>query len=671
MKFEEDGTYTPGWRMPEETKLHVYEMENGDNGDLKALAGWTVKSSEEEGYLHTLWNPEYEERNGISTVSSNGALGTAILPGTVLRYELCCVNTGTSEKNIRMNVLLDAQEEWMPANSDERFRRNGALLTAEISALQPGEEERLILAAAVIPEAKGMISCKAAIDGQEFKEIHPIGASGTVTLFHRVTGTAASEVDREFVYQLFFFDKDGNELKGAVSYQKISTDSGAFSETDIENGVVRSGELFTLEKGDMATFSGLPWGTICRAEEARESRQDSELEFSALSARQAEAETGKKPASICFSYEKRDGTRRDLFQKKKEYILKEQTGYSDGTVLLTGVQSFSLDEEGIVNRMDVPNEKAEVQIEKVDQETGERVEGAVLQLFLKTEKETEDGTVNKAAEKTAEENELLLEEWKSEAGRPYLIQELLSPGEKLVLREEKAPDGYGMAKEVEFTVPEEGGLLSVRMEDRPVHVKIYKLALDRDGVTELGPLAGAVIRIEEENGREVYRFETGTDGVTELPPILEAGRTYLAVEESAPVGYEISEPVSFTVPEEGGAVSVVIYDRKKKRPGNSGGGSEEFKQPKTPEPVEGTITVHYNEFVSGSGSVHLPYKRLSPLPSTGEGGDGFTGENSGGLFGKGSKEGIWLLSGFAAAVFLFMTAAALFKERKKRKMQEK
>lgn len=641
MKFDENGVYIPGWRLPEETILSIWETgsEDSDSGvgssetEDAAIAAWTVENSEEEGYLHIIQNPEYEERSGISTVSRNGACGEAILPGTVLRYEICCVNTGDAEKDMRINVRLDEQTEWMPANSDTRFRGGGALLTAEISGLKPGEEERIILAAAVIPEAEGQIVCKVTIDGQEFREVHPIGASGTVTLLHRVTGTAARTVNREFSYQLYFYDKEGAELKGTVPYQRFSANSQISSGT----GVIRSGDIVTLENAGTVIFSGLPWGTVCRAEEVRESRQDSELEFQALSDRMTEAETGREPVSLRFSYEKRDGSDRELFRKNTGYVLKETTGYSDGTVLSTGSQSFRLDESGLVTWMELPNEKVELQIEKRDQETGEPVEGAFLQVFRKERKETASGI-----------SETLLEQWDSDSEGTHLIQAAVRPGESLILREKKAPAGYGTADEMEFTVPEEGGLLSVRMEDRPIQVKICKLALSRDGETELGPLAGAVIRIEEEDGTEIFRFKTGSDGTQEIPPVLEAGKMYLAVEETAPAGYEIAAPVAFSIPEEGGEITVVIYDRKKDIPERSEGGSEETKKSKIPGLTEGTITVHYSELLSGSGSVSLPYRRLSPLPSTGENG----------------YKGMENISGFAAAGFFLLAALLLIQKKR-------
>ena len=62
-------------------------------------------------------------------------------------------------------------------------------------------------------------------------------------------------------------------------------------------------------------------------------------------------------------------------------------------------------------------------------------------------------------------------------------------------------------------------------------------------------------------------------------------------------------------------MTVVMYDQEKDRK-PSGGGSD-VTVPNTL--TEGTITVHYEEFLTGKASVRLPYRRLSPLPATGDG----------------------------------------------------
>lgn len=612
LHFDEQGEYVPDWRMPEETVLTLFEEEGSEKDETgeEGLLEWTVENRE-KGYLHTIYNPEYEERNGIATVSANGRLGAAVLPGSVIRYELCAVNTGKEKTDMEVCVQPDAQTEWMPANSDPLWQQEGKTLTARFSGVFPGEEKRMVLAVAVKPEAEGSLCCKAVIQGQEYKEIHPVGEAGSISLRNRVTGTAEKEVNCSFTYHLRFYGKDGQELKGRVPYAVAGS---AGSGGDV-TGKLRSGEMLCLDKNQSVTFSGLPWGTVCRAEETGDSRRASERMFSSLSDSSAETMAESQPATMLFSYEKRDGSLRELFRRGKQYRLVETVRYSDGQELRTGNCSFTLDEDGAVIRMEFPNEKTKLWIEKTDEESGAAVAGAKLELFRREEKKKENqGGSGKTVLESAKEK--LLETWVSDGKQPHLVETAVSPGEKLLLIESTPPDGYGIAEPLEFTVPEEGGAITVSLADRPIHVFVRKLGLSADGVTVLGPVAGAQLRLETEEGTEVYRMTTGNQA-EKIPRLLRAGERYRLVEEMAPAGYLPAPPVSFAVPEEGGEVEVVMYDQEKDR--RPSGGRSDSTVPKTM--TEGTITVHYEEFLNGKASVHLPYRRLSPLPVTGDGKD--------------------------------------------------
>ena len=602
LHFNERGEYAPNWRMPEETVLTLLEEDGSgkDEAGKEELLHWTVENGE-TGYLHTIDNPEYEERNGISTISDNGRLGGAVLPGSVIRYEICAVNTAKEKKDMEVCVQTDAQTEWMPANSDPLWRQKGKTLTARLSGVLPGEEKHMILAVAVRPEAKGSLCCKTLIQGQDYTEIHPVGEAGSISLRNRVTGTAEKKVDCSFTYLLRFFGKDGQELKGRIPYAisgetEGAAGQGAVGESAVGKstaaGKLRSGEVLCLEKNQSVTFFGLPWGTVCRAEETGDSREASERMFSSLSPSEAEEMAGSRPATLFFSYEKKEGSLRELFRRGQQYRLVETVHYSDGQTLQTGVCAFTLDGDGSVIQMDLPNEKTELWIEKTDEETGEMIAGAKLELFR---------------------NELL-ETWISDGAWSYRVKTTVLPGEKLLLLERTPPEGFGTAEPLEITVPEGGGTMTVSLADRPIRVYVRKLGLSADGVTVSGPVAGAQLRLETEEGKEIYRLTTGTER-EEIPICFRAGERYRLVEEKAPAGYLPADPVSFVIPEKGGEVTVVMYDQEKDRK-PSGGGSD-VTVPNTL--TEGTITVHYEEFLTGKASVRLPYRRLSPLPATGDG----------------------------------------------------
>lgn len=709
MKLRGDGSYLPDWRMPQETILSIEEQ------DGSLLECWQVENHPVHGYQKTIYNPEYEDKQGIEAAGTNGKGGAAVLPGSVIRYEVVCKNTERETKDVTAFVRLDHQLEWMPANSSPEWRSSDAvmeqksagaavkafedsiILAARILDLEPGGERRLVLTAAVKPEAEDAVRCTAKIGvsgkdsdtlegsstGNGYEAVNPIGGSGSLTLMNRVTGTAAETVSSPFSYRAEFFSSDGEPLKGLIPY------SGS------QNGVLRSGAILSLKPGEYITFSGFPWGTSYRIRETEETSQNAELEFDSVSRTGAEGMTGSRPASALFVYEKRDGSRRDKFRKGRQYSLLEQTLYSDGTRMQSARRAFGLDEEASPDWFDISDEQIELWIEKTDRKSKAAVTGAKLQLL------SEAGA--------------LLEEWETEEN-PHLIQALLSQEERVVLHEAGAPPGYGMAEDITFTIPKEGGILQVEMADEPIRIKVdklaagengaesvslagallaicrpdgtieeewisdgsphlvnalllagseyllvemrppqgyakapsisftvpkeggevylrlvnhptrltvRKLALESDGMTRIGPLAGAVIRIETEDGREIYRFTTDESGSRELKGILTAGETYCAVEETPPEGYEKAEPVWFTIDEGNEMLTILIYDVKKETPKPDREHPGKPDRPKKPEepnlPLEGTITVHFDEIASGRGRIYLEAEKLTPLPETGEG----------------------------------------------------
>ena len=158
-----------------------------------------------------------------------------------------------------------------------------------------------------------------------------------------------------------------------------------------------------------------------------------------------------------------------------------------------------------------------------------------------------------------------IEKWISD-GTVHILEGKLIAGGTYTLRELAAPPGYRIAEPVSFTVSEDGGDDIVIMEDEPTRLMIEKVGCEADGKTETGRLAGALIRIEDKKGREVYRFLTREDGAHEITGILKAGETYTAVEEEPPYGYEYAKPVTFTIPEEDEVVWIKLIDRKKAEP---------------------------------------------------------------------------------------------------------
>ena len=96
-------------------------------------------------------------------------------------------------------------------------------------------------------------------------------------------------------------------------------------------------------------------------------------------------------------------------------------------------------------------------------------------------------------------------------------------------------------------------------------------------------LSGATLQVEDEDGNVVYGPFTSTEETLEVAGIFAAGETYKLVETAAPNGYEIADPVEFTISaetvtsEENEPVVVTMTDEKS---------SEEEEENPEPTPTD-------------------------------------------------------------------------------------
>ena len=94
----------------------------------------------------------------------------------------------------------------------------------------------------------------------------------------------------------------------------------------------------------------------------------------------------------------------------------------------------------------------------------------------------------------------VVESWTSEAGKTYLIERL--PVGKYTLREESAPYGYKVAKDVTFEVKETAEIQKVAMKDEQV---VGKIVIEKTDKVTGKPIEG-VVHIE-------HIVESGADGL--------------------------------------------------------------------------------------------------------------------------------------------------------------
>lgn len=136
-----------------------------------------------------------------------------------------------------------------------------------------------------------------------------------------------------------------------------------------------------------------------------------------------------------------------------------------------------------------------------------------------------------------------------------------APDETYILTETKAPDGYGYAKPVLFTIGADGAVKAdgkvvanhtIGMTDTSIEVVFEKQDADSKRT-----IAGAQIAIQNAAGDVIYTFTTTESAVAIPKEVLQAPAkegvlaNYTFVELSAPFGYEKAEPVAFAIDSEG------------------------------------------------------------------------------------------------------------------------
>lgn len=120
----------------------------------------------------------------------------------------------------------------------------------------------------------------------------------------------------------------------------------------------------------------------------------------------------------------------------------------------------------------------------------------------------------------------------------------LIPGEKYVLVETAAPNGYTIAEKIEFEVSADGKTQTIVMQDKPTEVIVSKKTVS--GTEEL---SGATLQIINSKNNEVV--EEWTSGTTEkVISKLPAGN-YILHEESAPDTYYKAADIAFKLTEKG------------------------------------------------------------------------------------------------------------------------
>ena len=185
----------------------------------------------------------------------------------------------------------------------------------------------------------------------------------------------------------------------------------------------------------------------------------------------------------------------------------------------------------VIATLEVEDEPNNIFIQKIDSETEKTLPGATLQLI------DADGNI--------------IEEWTTTDEESHKISYISKPG-TYILHEEKAPDGYLKADDIEINY--EGGIIETPfvMKDVPIQAEIEKI----DAKTEKS-LPGATLQLIDADKKVVDEWTT--DGKPH-PLYAIAKGTYTLHEKEVPDGYVCAEDMKIEIKETADTQKFVMKD---------------------------------------------------------------------------------------------------------------
>ena len=214
----------------------------------------------------------------------------------------------------------------------------------------------------------------------------------------------------------------------------------------------------------------------------------------------------------------------------KEYTLREKSAPANYT--LAPDQTFTVRNKSEMQKVTVTNELTETYITKTEITGQTEIAGARLVV------RTQSGTK--------------VDEWTSTT-EPHLITGL-ERGQTYTLTETIAPEGYLIAKSIEFKVKSDGTATNVKMKDDSTKIKLEKV--DENGQR----VSGARLQVLDENNNVIDEWTSSASSDRDITARLVVGKTYRLHEVSSPSTYALSEDVSFKVKNTGKLQTVTMVD---------------------------------------------------------------------------------------------------------------
>ena len=187
-------------------------------------------------------------------------------------------------------------------------------------------------------------------------------------------------------------------------------------------------------------------------------------------------------------------------------------------------------------------QKLEIEIEKEDSQTKEKLEGATIGIYANERIKGKNG-------ETIVEKDVLIEEKTSNKEGKITYNKNLPLGE-YYLKEEKAPTGYSKKEE---KTQIDGKYQQDEKEKIEIKKKYYneKTKLEIAKIGEEGEkIEGATLEIQDQQGNIVEKWETKKEETKEIKG-LETNKQYKLVETKPAKGYVTAGQINFKINEEG------------------------------------------------------------------------------------------------------------------------
>lgn len=510
--FSKDGFFVFQGRRAVETRIVVTDQDGED------ITKFTPMPEQMEIAVQNTVNPENPQ---IVVKNKGGQAGAPIKREQLTEGIITWYNPSRKAQDIVIQAEISDNLEIIDTGEGVKETGNGGKqkLVWRIRQAAPLSQGNVKIIAETVSGETAEVAVKLELgDGQQLKgkKTVPVLKEDHLTVYNELTGSGAAQTGQETsLFTVKMWNRKGDELAGTYAY------------TGSRDGTLKSGDTVELAGNEFITINPVLKG--CTYEVSIKKEEPG------TEAYETEGAISEEGSAAWFTRRAEDTSERAVFSKGKTYLLTENTVYSDGKAAVSSSLSFTLDEQAGISVIGGYDKQTELEVHKTDFFTGEAAEGAVLQLY-----------------RLENEREVLENQWTS-GKEPFAVEGLL-PGYTYRLREKEAPDGYGYAEDITFTLNQYGAPEILCMEDRQTQIIISK-----KDITNQEELPGAHLQILDQDGMVMEEWTSGPIP-HKIQGKLTARETYTLREKIPADGYALAKDIEFTVNRDGSVNYVEMTD---------------------------------------------------------------------------------------------------------------